>query len=140
MGMILPIVLRRRVKGANAKNWPGLVLIHPDCPLPAAVLAQEAWESRHKMNPVNLVQTLFSTRARRRMEVMGHECEVQAAALIYGKDANAYRYAEAKRMSAGYGSLFKGMSVDSLMAAMAYHGEKAGPWVCRNRKFFERWK
>lgn len=78
---MLPITILKRLKGANGRNWPGYVQIDPGAPMRAAVWAQEAWESRHKLNPVNLLRSRLSLRHRRRMEIMGHEVEVQARRL-----------------------------------------------------------
>ena len=137
---MLPITLTRRLKGANGRNWPGLVLLHPDAPRRAAVWAQEAWEAMRKLNPINLVKVRLSRRARRRMEVMGHEVEVQAAALVYGLSASTYRVAEAARMRTGYDGLFAAVSAPQLVAAMEAVSDDASRWVRRNRNAIERWK
>lgn len=138
--MRLPIIISRRLKGANGRNWPGFVVLNPDAPLPAAVLAQEAWEAMHKLNPVNLVRVRFSKRARRRMEIMGHEVEVQAAAIVYGKDRHDYRVAEVYRMRGGYDGLFDGLTRSQMRAAMEAQSDEANRWVRRNLELLERWK
>ena len=136
---MFPITIRRKLKSANGRNWPGVVILDPDCPLPAAVLAQEAWEAMHKVNPINLMRVTFSKRHKRRMEVMGHECEVQAAALIYRKPVDEYRRAEAGRMLAGYDGLFTG-SRAGLIAAMEARSDDARRWVRKHIKQLERRK
>ena len=78
---MIPITLTRSLRGANGRNWPGLVLLDPDAPLRAAVWAQEAYEARYKLNPINLIRVRLSKRARREMELMGHEIEAHAADL-----------------------------------------------------------
>ena len=138
--MILPITRLKRLSGANGRNWPGYVLLDPDAPHRAAVWAQEAWEAMRKLNPLALVKVRLSRRARRRMEIMGHEVEVQAAALVYGLSASTYRVAEAARMRAGYDGLFAGLSAPQLVAAMEAVSDDAGRWVRRNRNAIERWK
>lgn len=137
---MFPIVIRRPVKGANARNWPGLVILDPEARFPAAIVAQEAWEAIYKLNPFTLLVTRLSRSARRRMEIMGHEVEVQAAALIYGKVASAYRGAEARSMHAGYDGLFAGHSVIRIEAAMEAVSDEANRWVRRNIQKIERWK
>ncbi|MDP5307923.1 hypothetical protein [Paracoccus spongiarum] len=137
--MIFPVVLHRRLDGANARNWPGLVLLDPDARLPAAVLAQEAWEAMHKANPVNLLRTRLSATARREMEVMGHECEVQAACLIYDRDPAEYRVAEADRMKRGYDGLFAAVTRAQLRAAMEARSDEARRWVRQHRDRLEEW-
>ena len=137
---MLPIIITRRIDSANARNWPGLVVMHPDCPLPAAVLAQEAVEAIAKLNPVTLTRTRLSAPYRRQMEVWSHEHEVQAAALIYGRDVARYRAAEAERMVAGYDGLFAGISPEWVAYRMASHSDEANRWVRRNRNWLERWK
>ena len=100
---MFPIVIEKNLNGRNARNWPGVVLIDPDAHEPAAVAAQELYESRHKMNPVNLLRRTFDDDHRRDMEIMGHEVEVQASVLIYGADEASRRAREAASMQRGYG-------------------------------------
>ena len=137
---MFPIIIRRALSGANGRNWPGVVLISPDAPLPAAVLAQEAWEAMHKLNPINMIRVRLSRRARRRMEIMGHEVEVQAAALIYGESVEKTRYREISAMLTGYGDLFAGRTRGQLRAAMESVSDDASRWVRRRRNKIERWK
>lgn len=137
---MLPITLTRRLKGKNGTNWPGLVLLDPDAPLRAAVWAQEAWEAMRKLNPIALVKVRLSRRARRRMEIMGHEVEVQAAALVYGESVEKSRYREISAMLAGYDGLFRGQTRGQLRAAMEAVSDDASRWVRRNRNAIERWK
>lgn len=127
--MFFPFVIIRSIEGANGRNWPGVVMIDPAAAYPAAVLAQEACEAMHKTNPANLLRVRFSDDARRDMELMGHECEVQAAALIYGRDRAVYRAAEAVRMQRGYDGLFRRMTPDDIAARMAIHAPQSARWV-----------
>lgn len=137
---MFPFVIERALTGAHGRNWPGLVILDPAAPLPAAILAQEAWEAIYKLNPFALLVTRLSRSARRRMEIMGHEVEVQAAVLIYGKVASAYRGAEARSMRAGYDGLFAGMGEARIVAAMESVSDEANRWVRRNVHKIERWK
>lgn len=136
---MFPIVIRRRLS-SNGRNWPGLVILHPDAPLPAAVLAQEAREAMFKLNPVNLIRTRLSKRARRRMEVMGHATEIAAEVLIYGRDEAAAMVREIDAMQRGYDGLFAGIDDVPMRYALIEAGKDARLWVKRNRKNLERWK
>lgn len=141
---MLPIItIKRRLDGRNGLNGPGFVVIDPDAPYPAAVWAQEAWESQHRLtNPVNWIATMWPFRKidpspTRRMEIMGHEVEVQAAVLIYGVDANWYRDSEARAMRRGYGGLFSSTPLDDLIEAMKARSDDARQWVRRHRSQIE---
>ena len=137
---MIPITLTRSLRGANGRNWPGLVLLDPDAPLRAAVWAQEAYEARYKLNPVNLIRVRFSKRARREMEIMSHEIEAHAAAVIYARPLAAYRRAEAAAMRSGYDGLFASMPPDAIYEAMADRAAEAARWVRRNLRKIEGWK
>ena len=134
---MLPIIITRRLTGRNARNWPGLVILGEGIRYPAAVCAQEVYESRWKLNPVNLLRRAVSESARREMEIMGHEVEVQAAVRIYGAVEIAYRAKEAAAMIRGYDGLFQGFSARGLEAAMADKADKAQRWVSRNIRLIE---
>lgn len=137
---MLPITRLKRLKGANGRNWPGYVQLDPGAPLRAGVWAQEAWESLHKLNPVNLLRVRLSRRHRRRMEIMGHEVEAQAVKLVYGMDDVAHREREIRAMRAGYDGLFADISAADLRRAMKAVSPDAAKWVRRNRGRIERWK
>ena len=137
---MLPIIITRRLTGRNARNWPGLVILGKGIRHPAAVCAQEVYESRWKLNPVNMLRHNFSEAARREMEIMGHEIEVQAAARIYGAAEGAYRAKEAAAMIRGYDGLFKGFSAGGLEADMAAKAGKARQWVSRNIRLIEEYR
>ena len=137
---MIPITLTRRLKGANGRNWPGLVLLDPDAPLRAAVWAQEAYEARYKLNPINLIRVRFSKRARREMEIMSHEIEAHAAAVVYARSLAAYRRAEAAAMRAGYDGLFASMPTAAIVEAMTARRTEAARWVRRNLRKIEGWK
>ena len=137
---MLPIIITRRLTGRNARNWPGLVILGEGIRHPAAVCAQEVYESRWKLNPVNMLRHNFSKSARREMEIMGHEIEVQTAARIYGAAEGAYRAKEAATMIRGYDGLFQGFTARGLEAAMADKADKARRWVSRNIKLIEAYR
>lgn len=129
---MIPITIWRKPKGANARNWPGVTMVDPDHPRRAAIWAQEAWESTWKMNPLNLIDRLLSKAARREMEIMGHEVEVQAAKLVYGDAAGPYRLKEAMSLEKNYGGLFKGRDVMAIQLAMLKCQPEARAWVLEN--------
>ncbi|WP_103173794.1 hypothetical protein [Paracoccus sp. SY] len=137
---MIPIILTGDLDGANARNWPGLVILDPDCPKPAAVLAQEWWESLFKLNPVNLIRTRTSDSARRKMEIMGHAIEVAAEVLIYGANENSALHREARAMRAGYDDIFENMSASAVVAAMTAERRDAHAWVKDRIKKLERYK
>lgn len=119
--MITPIIIERRIDGANGRNWPGVVMLDPDAPYRAAVLAQEWFEAVHKLNPWHMFRVAVSDNARRHMEIIGHEMEVHAASEIYRAPINKYRWKEAARMKTGYDGLFDQYSTAGLVYAMKQH-------------------
>lgn len=137
---MFPIVIERPLVGKNGTNWPGLVILNPDAPLPAAVLAQEWREAMYKLNPVNLIATRLSKRALRRMEVMGHATEIAAEVLIYGRDEGKAMDREIEAMRRGYGGLFADVPVVPLKYALTAAQPDARRWVKARRKRLERWK
>ena len=127
-----PITVRRNITVANGRNWPGHVVLGKSIARPAAVYAQEAYEARHKLNPVNLFLGMVSKSAKRRMEYMGHEIEVQVCARLYNQTAHDARMREAETMQRGYSGLFRQMTVEQIYEAMAARSGDAGRWVDRN--------
>ena len=135
--ILFPFTFVLRLRGANGRNWPGIVVIDPDAEQPGAVWAQEAYEALHKLNPINLLRVRLSRAARRDMEIMGHEIEVQAAALFYGADLVSRRRQEAATMHAGYDGLFSGVSPERIAFAMRWKSSQATAWVERNSRRIE---
>lgn len=129
---LLPLVEKTSLKGANGKNRPLYVQIDTTADYWRAVLAQEIWESIRKTNPYHLVRSR-SDDGQRELELVGHEIEVQAAVMLYDVDEREYRKAEAGRMRAGYGGIFKGRDVE---ASMVKHTPLAREWVRKNRSRF----
>lgn len=129
---------------ANARNWPGFVQVKRNVPHRAAVVAQEAWEATHKMDPVKLFFRVFkrSKQDQREFEYMGHEVEVQAAAIIYGLPGAEYRTKEAYALKHGYGGLFDHLSLGQIEHELRARSAKARQWVQANlselRKHDER--
>lgn len=138
--MLLPIVFRKDLKGANGRNWPGLVILGKNIERPAAIFAQEAYEARHKLNPINLFRRLTSKESRRRMEYMGHEIEVQVCARLYGQPEAQARFREAEAMRRGYGGIFSHMAVGQLETVMQARSGAARAWVHKHIKHIERYR
>ena len=136
---MLPIVIRRDLDGSNGRNWPGFVILGKDIERPAAVAAQEIWEARHKLNPLALLQVLTSKDSRRKMELMGHEVEVQACVIIYGQSEIVARKREAVAMHNGYDGLFRHMSPLKIEAEMRKRSDKARAWVQANLREIKRY-
>jgi hypothetical protein len=128
-----PIVKREKLKGANGRNWPLLVIMDPDASMYKAVLAQEIYESIHKTNPINLLKTR-SGKGAQELELMGHEIEVQVAVLLYGVKEHEYRKREALSMK-GY-KQFKGWDAERIEAEMQKKTNEAKKWVSKNHKRF----
>jgi len=131
---MFPIVITKRLTGKNATNWPFLVVLNKELEFPAAIAAQEIWESRHKTNPVNLVKVLSSKNKRREMEYMGHEVEVAAAVELYGEDERSYRRMEAEMLQRGYKGLFDHLTVEQIESEMKKRSREAKKWVAENIK------
>ena len=125
------------LKSANGRNWPGIVVIHPDAPFKAAVWAQEAYEAQAKLNPLTFLRTRLSKSERRDMEITGHEIEVQAAVEFYGVNESIYRAREAAQMQRGYDGLFRGMTLAQIEARMLDRKAEALHLVSANRSKIE---
>lgn len=119
---------------ANARNWPGFVQVKRNVPYRAAVVAQEAWESMHKMDPLKLFHRVFlrSDNDRREFEYMGHEIETQAALILYGARQVPYRTREAMSMRGGYDGIFNRISITDIEKEMRARSPKAKLWIYAN--------
>lgn len=137
--MITPIIIERHIDGANGRNWPGFVMLDPRAHYKAAILAQEWYEAVYKLNPWHAFRVLVSDNAKRRMEIIGHEMEVQAAHEIYNAPVGKYRWKEAERMKAGYDGLFDQYSLPGLVYAMKQH-EWCRRWVLRRLRKLREYK
>ena len=136
---LLPFTFLKSLSGPAGRNWPGVVIIDKQHPFRAAIWAQEAWESRYKLNPVNLLMSL-TTDGKRKLELMGHEVEVQAAGAVYAVDEDAYRIDEADRMITGYPKLFGKMTRLQVVSAMRNNSADASDWVRDNLREIRRYK
>ena len=139
---MFPIVKYVKDLGPNGRNWPGLVHVRKGLPYPAAVVAQEAWESMHKMDPIKLFHRVFkrSDQDQREFEFMGHEIECQVMHLLYGVRLDSARQSEALSMKGGYDGLFQNMSIARIKMELEARQEKALKWVNKNMKHIRKHK
>lgn len=121
---VLPVTFRTALLTRNGRNWPGLILLHDDLPVPGAVWAQEYYEARQAwlLLPVHPLLILvgrinpkwaFYERWR---EIMGHEVEVWAEAALTGASTVTIRQREARDLAAY--PAFAGWSPDKISALM----------------------
>ena len=121
--------IKNMPEGVNARNWPGVIHIDPDCERIGSVWAQERYEAGWKLNPWNLLRFRFSKETRIEMELMGHEVEVQAALMFYGRDPKIVRFAEAHALLTEYRD-FKGFStVNEIVTELEDRKPAAERWI-----------
>ena len=135
---MFPIVIKSNSISSNGRNWPLVVVIREDLSFPAAVIAQEIYESNWKTNPKNWLG-YFTDDGKRKMEILGHEVEVVTANLIYGVDIPSYRNREAYSMVRNY-EIFKNCSVVGVETAMLEVNQEAAEWVNNNLKRLRKYK
>ena len=135
---MFPIVIKSNRISSNGRNWPLVVVIRKDLSFPAAVLAQEIYESNWKTKPKNWL-SYFTGGGKRKMEILGHEVEVVTANLIYGVDTPSYRNREAHSMVRNY-KIFKNWSVVGVETAMLEANQEAAEWVNNNLKRLRKYK
>ena len=135
---MFPIVIKSNSISSNGRNWPLFVVIRKNLSFPAAVIAQEIYESNWKTNPKNWLE-YFTDDGKRKMEILGHEVEVVTANLIYGVDISSYRNREAYSMVRNY-EIFKNCSVVGVETAMLEVNQEATEWVNNNLKRLRKYK
>ncbi len=135
---MFPIVIKSNSISSNGRNWPLVVVTRKDLRFPAAVIAQEIYESNWKTNPKNWLE-YFTDDGKRKMEILGHEVEVVTANLIYGVDIPSYRNREAYSMVRNY-EIFKNCSVVGVETAMLEVNQEAAEWVNNNLKRLRKYK
>lgn len=124
----------------NALNNRRRVIINPTIQYPAAVLAQECFESRWKWWPWNLVWRRLFDAGRRRMEIRGHESEVQAVDILYGEDMGQWRDRKARIMKRSYDGIFDDYSVEELKREMRKYSKRQRKFVLKHYEFFVEWE
>ena len=112
------IVIKSNSISSNGRNWPLVVVTRKDLSFPAAVIAQEIYESNWKTNPKKEIYEsnwktnpknwldYFTDDGKRKLEILGHEVEVVTANLIYEVDIPSYRNREAYSIVRNY-KIFK---------------------------------
>ena len=135
---MFPIVIKSNSISSNGRNWPLVVVTRKDLSFPAAVIAQEIYESNWKTNPKNWLD-YFTDDGKRKLEILGHEVEVVTANLVYGVDIPSYRNREAHSMVRNY-EIFKNCSVVGVETAMLEVNQEAAEWVNNNLKRLRRYK
>ena len=135
---MFPIVIKSNSISSNGRNWPLVVVTREDLSFPAAVIAQEIYESNWKTNPKNWLE-YFTDDGKRKMEILGHEVEVVTANLIYGVDIPSYRNREAYSMVRNY-EIFRNCSVVGVETAMLEVNQEAAEWVNNNLKRLRKYK
>ena len=135
---MFPIVIKSNSISSNGRNWPLVVVTRKDLSFPAAVIAQEIYESNWKTNPKNWLE-YFTDDGKRKMEILGHEVEVVTANLIYGVDIPSCRNREAYSMVRNY-EIFKNCSVVGVETAMLEVNQEATEWVNNNLKRLRKYK
>lgn len=134
---VFPRVRVKKLYDRNGRNSLFRVEVDPDAPDMLAVLAQEIaevdwkWRRAHGLPAINLILDEIPA-LERRMELWGHEVEVQAAAMIYGADPERKRRTEARVMHAYSGYHFDDWTPDEIERAMRDHADDARKWVERN--------
>ena len=120
---MFPIVIKSNSISSNGRNWPLVVVTRKDLSFPAAVIAQEIYESNWKTNPKNWLD-YFTDDGKRKLEILGHEVEVVTANLIYEVDIPSYRNREAYSMVRNY-KIFKNWPVVDVETAMLEANQEA---------------
>ena len=135
---MFPIVIKSNSISSNGRNWPLVVVTRKDLSFPAAVIAQEIYESNWKTNPKNWLEYLTDD-GKRKLEILGHEVEVVTANLIYEVDIPSCRNREAYSMVRNY-KIFKNWSVVDVETAMLEANQEAAEWVNNNLKRLRKYK
>ena len=143
--LVLPIGRYVDDLDSNGKNWPGFFVVNRGLPYEGKpVWAQEYYEAQLKWRIFPLLSGLLIAIGRiipalavfeRRMELMGHEVEVQVEARL-GGDEEAARLREARALANRY-TAFKGWSVERAEEALRERQGKAMSWVLDNRKAWD---
>jgi hypothetical protein len=131
--LLPPFIFQRKLKHANGTNNALWIVMDPDAANYDCVLAQEVYECLFRKNPVNMFYVEFTRRGQRKMEIRGHEVEVQTYAILNKKtpkQVEQYRATEAHGMSNHY-DCFKGMSVNEIITQMESESARCKTWVER---------
>lgn len=127
----ISVVPRRSIDGANGRNSVMSVKIAQelDDKNRIAVLAHELYEARYKTNLLRGAWVRLSKGARRKMEIMGHEIEVQA----FDGNRAERRMSEAKAMHRHYEGLFSNSTPEQIYDLMFNKSSAARSWIGDHR-------
>lgn len=108
----------------NARNNPLFIVIREDIEHFNAVLDQEMFECEQKKWIHKMIYCSYTKQGQKKLELMGHEIEVQSAVLHYGVDEEVYRKKEAESMRAGY-KVFSLDKVSEIESGMKFYKKYA---------------
>lgn len=144
--LICPRTVRVDEWHSNASNSPLKITMRRGLQYPAAVWAQEYYESRYNLTRpwmawLLVIGSLIGWRwPQRRLELMGHAVELAAIRVVYGIEGAAYQAylaREAASMRRGYAA-FKNMSEGQIAAALFERADAATKFVRRHRRKIEK--
>lgn len=140
---LLPVTIWRKDLSANARNWPGPIIMREGLPVPGAVWAQEFYEARRKWSvlplglPLMLIGRIIPRLAyfERAMELMGHEIEVWAESVLVGGQTTWIRSREAYALTSY--RAFRGWDAARIEHEMIKRGTKARKFVSHQHQRIE---
>ncbi|MEE2860867.1 MAG: hypothetical protein VYB46_08655 [Pseudomonadota bacterium] len=134
---MLPIIMYRRLDGANGRNGIGWIIINPDADQWAAVGIQELIEEKKKRSFAYAVWWRWTNEDNedvRQRECLGHMAEALVSAQFYGQDLMAALRREAMAMQRGYGGIFASWPIAKIIHAMELHQREAQRFIDANGK------
>lgn len=133
--MLLPITLYRGENHPTTQgtNCAGVVIVNPFLDYPSAVWAQQAYESRVKINPISLIRRKDKD-FNRHLKLMSHEINVQASVVVYSNivhdfDEVDYRHNEVLNLIRECKDLFDGYEPREIYRSMVGKKADAQVWV-----------
>lgn len=130
IAMFPPTFSVAKLKMGNAVNYPFCIIQSRNIDCPGAVLLQERFEYGYR------AKRGWLPIGKRKMELLSHEIEVQAAALIYGKDPAAYRLKEVNVMHS-YDHIY-GMTDEEIENGMKAMTGEALDWIESHPSWVEK--
>ena len=116
-------------EGVDARNWPGIIHIDPDCDRLACVWARERYEAGYKLNPANVLRLLLSEQDKVNLKTMSYEVGVQAAISLYNhRSPTTIRFAEAQKLLTSCDEI-DGFNILAVIGEMLKHEAAAKEWV-----------
>lgn len=139
---LLPIIIIGNLDSKiDGKNWPFLVFIDRSTIKGASCLARHIFESMWKANPINFIADLFTDSNKQKMEITGHEIEVQVSSILYGLEENPIRSQKSRQlMPPNYDGVFQNMTEEEISFEMRQYRSEAKTWVWDNMKLLQKYK